>query len=198
MGMVGLRVAVFLDGGYLSYVLRDEFDSLRIDYERLVAAMVGEDRLVRAYYYNCLPYHGPCPSDEERQRLEAAQRFHGVLRRLRRFDVREGVLAFRGVDQATGRAIFEQKKVDVMLATDLVSLAIKGRIDRAVLCTGDSDVLPAVEAAKAEGVVVHLWHGRQVHQDLWERVDERTLLTADMVRRWRLGGEAEAVGKDNG
>jgi hypothetical protein len=50
------RVAVFIDGAYLDYVLRDEFARARIDYGRLSEELAGGIDLLRTYYYHCLPY----------------------------------------------------------------------------------------------------------------------------------------------
>lgn len=67
-------------------------------------------------------------------------------------------------------------------------LAGKGRIDAVSVFTGDSDLIPAVEAVKNEGVVVTLWHGSRAAQtrpsrELYELADERRELTAELIRR---------------
>ncbi len=45
-----------------------------------------------------------------------------------------------------GQPIFQQKRVDMMLGVDMALLALKQRVDRMVILTGDSDTIPAVEA----------------------------------------------------
>ena len=104
---------------------------------------------------------------------------------LPRFEVRQGRLEFR--DNATdGRPIFEQKRVDIMLGVDMVQLAAKGYIQQALLLAGDSDFIPAVAAAKAEGVLVKLFHGRSsCHIDLLREVDERVTLDQCFVNSVR-------------
>lgn len=62
-----------------------------------------------------------------------------------------------------------------------------------VIMSGDSDMIPAVAMARNEGVVVRLAVGPKsvagtanYHQDLWDQVDERLLLTQadiDKLRR---------------
>src|SRR5579872_3235338 len=49
------RIAVFIDGAYLEFLLRQEFGAPRIDFELLVRRIVGTRELLRAYYYDCLP-----------------------------------------------------------------------------------------------------------------------------------------------
>ncbi len=81
------RVAVFIDGAYLQYVLKDEFHDARIDYQKLVSEIVGDGELLRAYYYNCPTYQGNPPTEEERSRYAAQRRFFTALERLPRFAV---------------------------------------------------------------------------------------------------------------
>jgi len=63
----------------------------------------------------------------------------------------------------------------------LVFQATKRLIDEAFIIAGDSDFIPAVRAAKSEGVVVYLISGNNPHDDLLDEVDERIQLTAELV-----------------
>ncbi|HEV2737296.1 MAG TPA: NYN domain-containing protein [Candidatus Elarobacter sp.] len=187
------RVAIFIDGGYLDFVLREEFDNARIDYEKFAAWMAGPNELLRTYYYHCLPFQSSPPTDEERRRFSHAQSFFGRLGRIPRFHVREGKLAYRGRDASTGLPFFEQKRVDLMLGLDMALLATKRQISDVVLFSGDSDLLPAVEAVKSEGVLFRLYHGtaQRPHADLYAAADERVALSADVIqsilRRYSIG-----------
>lgn len=92
------RAAVFLDGGYLDYVL-DMFSRARIDYGALAEKMAAPNHeILRTYYYHCLPYQGNPATEEDRQRFSSAQKFFDRLRSLDLFEVREGKMARRGVD----------------------------------------------------------------------------------------------------
>ncbi len=74
--------------------------------------------------------------------------------------------------------------MDVLLSVDLVRLATKQQIGRAVLVAGDSDYLPAVVVAKDEGVSISLVHSpntREVHRELWEAADQRFAFDAAML-----------------
>lgn len=188
LGRHHMNAAIFIDGGYFDRVSRD-CGSPRIDFGKLSQELARPHELLRTYYYHCLPYMGPTPSEEDQQRYENKQRFFNALTRLNRFEVREGKLEYRGTDRESERPIFEQKRVDIYLGVDLVMLAAKQRIHRAILVTGDSDFLPAIRAAKNEGVLVHLFHGtgpQQPHKDLWDEVDERTVITPDLLQHFLL------------
>lgn len=65
---------------------------------------------------------------------------------------------YRGTD-AQDRPIFQQKRVDFMIGLDIAGLAAKRRLTHAAVFSGDSDLLPAVEEAKREGIAVWLVHG---------------------------------------
>ena len=49
------------------------------------------------------------------------------------------------------------------------------------MLAGDSDFIPAVIAAKSEGVVIKLFHGERPHSDLWREADERTQITQSFI-----------------
>ena len=96
-------------------------------------------------------------------------------------------MPYRGKDE-NGEKIFVQKRVDTMVGVDMALLAGKGKITRLVLFSGDSDLMPAIEAVKSEGVIVTLWHGSfsentSPSQELYDLCDERILLSADIVSR---------------
>ncbi|MGH2426662.1 MAG: NYN domain-containing protein [bacterium] len=180
--------AVFIDGGYWSAVLKDEFGLLRIDFGRLVEFMAAGHELLRAYYYNCMPYQSNPPTQEESERYARARRFMDALSRLPRFEIRLGKLEYRGINAADRKPIFEQKRVDIMLGVDMVLLAAKQRIDRVAILTGDSDFIPALKVAKNEGILVHLYHGDPsgVHREVWAEADDRTRIDAAVIEQIRM------------
>lgn len=178
------KIAFFIDGAYLDHVLANEFPNKRIDYQSFIRAIVAEagpDReIVRAYYYHCLPYQGTHPTSEQSERFSKMQKFFRALQRTPRFEVSQGRLAFRGIDDK-GAPIFEQKRTDLLLGIDLVLLAARHSIDEAFIIAGDSDFIPAIHAAKSEGVVIYLVCGDTCHDDLLDEVDERIKITPKLI-----------------
>ncbi len=174
------RIAIFIDGAYLDGTLRTECGGIRVDFARLTRKIAGSTELLRAYYYNSLPYQRPHPTPEEAERFAHAQKFFAALNALPRFEVREGMLVYRG-DDARGKPIYIQKGVDIRFGVDLVLLSTKQQISHAALIAGDSDFIPAITVAKNEGVLIHLYHGAQPHQKLIEVADERTRLTGEFL-----------------
>ena len=175
------RVAIFIDGAYLENVLKKDFGEPRINFEKMANRMAGENTILRTHYYHCPPYQGNPPTEEEKRRYDGRRRFYTALDRLPRFTVRLGRLEYRGLDEH-GNPRFEQKRVDILLSVDLVQLATKGQIQQAIILAGDSDFIPAITAAKSEGVLVQLFHGSSVHSDLWQEVDERVRIDEEFIK----------------
>lgn len=179
-----MRLAIFIDAGYLFKVLSNELGGVKVDFEKLpghITARVSANvDLLRTYYYHCLPYQSNPPTPDEQARFGSAQKFHSFLDRLPRFQVRLGKLARRGPD-ASGSYHYEQKLIDVLLSVDLVQLSATKQITHAALIAGDSDFCPAVEAAKNSGVSLWLFHGQRPHRDLWNIADERVLMDQTFI-----------------
>jgi uncharacterized LabA/DUF88 family protein len=182
-----MRVAIFIDGGYLEKVIKNEFGGLPIDFAKLVEVLAGGRELLRSYYYNCLPYQSNPPTPEESERFAKKERFFSYLRRLPRFSVRLGKLALRGA--GTGNRIFEQKGIDTLLSIDMVNLAATKQVSNIVLLAGDRDFIPAIEVTKTHGVGVILYHSQRrdaYHIDLWEVCDERFPINQGMINNIRV------------
>lgn len=179
------RIGIFIDAAYLNYTLKAEFGAPKIDYRALVEKMAGGREILRSHFYDCPPYQSARPTSDEASRFSRHEKFVYALDQIPRFQVRLGRLEYRG-DDTDGKPIFAQKGVDILLGVDLVLLAAKHQITDAALLAGDSDFLPAVEAAKPEGVVVHLFHGSSPHRDLVSHCDERTLIDQAFVDSIRM------------
>jgi uncharacterized LabA/DUF88 family protein len=178
------KAAVFIDGAHLSRTLRTVFPDHKVAFDKLATALAGGSELLRAYYYDALPFLAEQPSEEDAHRYAQRQRFFHALRQLPRFVVREGRTA-RAWDAEHSRWTYRQKSVDVGLASDLVRLSAKRCIDVAILVTGDADFVPAIEAAREEGVQVRLVTSpdpRRTGRDLASAVDERVVLDEAILR----------------
>lgn len=174
------RAAVFIDGGYLANVLKDRFGEAKIDFGVLSDKLCTNVERLRTYYYYCMPYQSSPPTREESERYAATDRFIYSLRKIPRFEIRLGKLGRRGAE-------FIQKRVDVLLSVDLVRMSWGHQIDRAILITGDSDFVPAVQAAKDAGVLVQLYYTpRFVHDELLQACDDRFEITKELIDSVKL------------
>ncbi len=182
------RSAVLIDLGFFAKILKYCFDEPRIDFERFSDIVTEGTERFRTYVYDCLPYRDEHPSAEQQARYENHQRFLNAIRRLNRFDVRLGRLAY---DSTTGEYV--QKRVDVLMSVDLVRMSWSQQIRTAVLVTGDSDLVPAVQAAKYAGVVTILYYAScydederirtRAHDELLTACDESHLVTREIIEQ---------------
>lgn len=185
------RLAIFLDGGYVAKIFKETSNPPpRVDFQKMIDYIhqitAPNAELFRTYYYDCAPYQSTPPTAEEATRYASKMKFYGALENLPKFQLRLGRLAKR--TNTPGQVEYEQKGVDVLFAVDLVSLSAKHAINHAVICTGDADMLHAVQVAKSEGVTVHLIHGDTVTsrpgQDLWKASDVRHPISLATVQTW--------------
>lgn len=170
-----MRAAIFIDGAYL---LNRVYEAeCAADYSKLADYFLAPLRknipldLLRCYFYDCPPWMSATPSEDEKRRMTAHDRFVTELEDLDRWSVRLGKLERRRGD---GRDVFAQKRVDVLLAVDMVRHAAAGHIQHAVVVAGDSDFIPAVLAAKECGATVTIWcaRDRTPHRELLVAADE--------------------------
>jgi len=159
------RVAVFIDNGYLSKIINE---GIKIDFVKFCDAVCENKERLRTYFYDCKPYVSEPPTDEEKAKASQYNKFANKVEGLPRFQMRFGKL------RKNRDSTFEQKRVDILLAVELVRLSWSGQIGYAVIVTGDSDFVPAIEAAKDAGVITKLCYSRQsIHDELLSAVDER-------------------------
>src|SRR5207342_3259589 len=140
------RYAIMVDVGYI-YAAAGEllFSSssrreYRVDTDKLIQALTRQadsqvrGELLRVYWY-----------DAARDRVPTIDQ--RVIAQMSWVKLRLGNLNARG----------QQKGVDAQIRADMEALARHRAITDAVLVAGDEDMVPAVEAAQAFGVRVHLW-----------------------------------------
>jgi uncharacterized LabA/DUF88 family protein len=167
------RYAVMIDVGYI-YAAAGELllgassrRDYRVDAASLIQALTkhAEERirgeLLRIYWY-----------DAARDRVPTIDQ--RVIAQTPSVKLRLGNLNARG----------QQKGVDAQIRADMEALARHRAITDAVLLAGDEDMVPAVEAAQAYGVRVHLWgieppYGtNQAERLVWESDTVEVLDTA--------------------
>jgi uncharacterized LabA/DUF88 family protein len=140
------RYAIMVDVGYI-YASAGELlfgaasrREYRVDADKLIQALTryADDlvrgELLRVYWY-----------DAARDRVPTIDQ--RVIAQMPLVKLRLGNLNARG----------QQKGVDAQIRADMEALARHRAITDAVLVAGDEDMVPAVEAAQAFGVRVHLW-----------------------------------------
>jgi len=184
--MASNRCAIFIDGAYVEKILKNEFDEIRIDFEKLSQEMAKGVPVLRTYYYNCMPFQDDPPTAYQREMYAKRDSFIARLQKLNRYEVKLGKLVKRGCENCH-YIRFEQKRLDVLMAVDLVRLSAARQIDQAILVTGDSDFVPAVTVAKMDGVLVQLYYSNKAKSDeLYDACDERFEITRELIEKVKL------------
>lgn len=117
---------------------------MRVDYNLLT---VGYDKV---FYYDALPSKHNKESEQEfNDRRDAVISFHDQLGSLDRFHVYEG-----DTRKSPSVRKQEQKKVDVMIAVDMLTHAFRRNMQQATLLTGDLDFKPLLDALVQDGMFV--------------------------------------------
>jgi uncharacterized LabA/DUF88 family protein len=184
------RAVVLIDNGYLSAILRDEFEEERVDYLKFSEIVCSGYHRLRTYVYDCLPYQANPPTAEQQTLYAGKIKFFNALSKLPSFEPRFGKQRPRGSG-------FIQKGVDVLLTVDLVRLSSKSQIQKAFLVAGDGDYVPAVKTAKDEGVSVKLYHSGafqtidghtmpKYSNELWQICDEREIISSALIEKCKF------------
>jgi uncharacterized LabA/DUF88 family protein len=189
------RYAIMVDVGYI-YASAGELlfgatsrRDYRVDADKLIQALTrhAEDQvrgeLLRVYWY-----------DAARDRVPTIDQ--RVIAQMPWVKLRLGNLNTRG----------QQKGVDAQIRADMEALARHRAITDAILVAGDEDMVPAVEAAQAFGVRIHLWgveppYGtNQAERLVWESdtvdVLERSFVEPFFTRQ--LSPESAPAGAERG
>lgn len=188
-----MRTSILIDGGYLRACARragKAYDNSLITSFAENCAVSGE-YVFRVLYYDSPQFRGSVqlPVSGEAKNFQASDRWLLELARHERFAVRRGTLAFRGWKPRTspiaGSAltdddftpVFEQKGVDMRLGLDIATMFDRRIVDRIILISGDTDMIPAMKHARKAGlevVVVQLpAPADSLHESLLVHADAR-------------------------
>jgi len=133
------RVAVFIDGMNVRHRLRDRGWCEDYDIGYLAKCLLGPRQANGIYFFHPQPnqeHLGPARYAAEREYLDRVMRDETVTAPPGAYMVKRSA--------HDGGYIWVEKQGDVLLATELVYMATKGLIDRAIVATADADLVPAV------------------------------------------------------
>jgi len=137
------RVVIFIDGSNFFHGIR--YLNVKIDYAKLVEFLRRGRYLVRTYFYTAVP--------QEKDVKKGTPEWDSLMRQKRFLDE----LSLMGIKVRTSNlrklpsGEYLEKEVDIMLATDMLSLAYRNAYDTAILVSGDSDFIYTVEEVQRLG-----------------------------------------------
>lgn len=138
---------VFIDGAYLSLVSKflGKGKPLKFNIKKFAEILAEKENLIckEIFYYNCPPFQGTPPTEEQARRKAGYDKFISKLD-LSGIEVREGRCQMINNEYA-------QKGVDVLLSIDLVRKA--GSIKNFILVACDTDFVPAINDVRIKDKV---------------------------------------------
>ncbi|MFX1292295.1 MAG: NYN domain-containing protein [Promethearchaeota archaeon] len=132
------RIIVFIDNSNIFRGFRKY--NIRADYEKLKNTITRDRELRGIFLYEGVVY--PI-SPEKRSWYEELRN-------------RSGYVIKTSFDKIASKGIIE-KKVDIKIAIDVISLAYEDIYDTAVLVSGDGDFVPVVKKVKEMDKNVEIW-----------------------------------------
>jgi uncharacterized LabA/DUF88 family protein len=168
---------LFVDGASLHSRLQNvanEFfggETFEVDFERLA------QRFTKVFYYDAIPLRDTDePEDTYLARTQIYRDRHD------RANLVNGVHVYEGDARKRRRRGYEQKKVDVMIAVDMMNHTFRHNMDVATLLTGDVDFKPLVDALVRDGMYVTLWYPPgETGRELLDAADARLPLNLDSL-----------------
>ncbi|MFN3813868.1 MAG: NYN domain-containing protein [Aquificaceae bacterium] len=170
------RIVILIDGSNLFHAIR--YLNIRIDYSKLVEFLREDRRLVRSYFYGAIP--------QEKDIKKNTPEWESFIRQ-RRFLEDLSVLGIK-VKTAHLRKLpsgeYLEKEVDIMLATDMLSMAYMDAYDTAILITGDSDFSYTVEEVQRIGKRVENASFKRTSSYQLRKTCDRFILLDDYIDRF--------------
>ncbi len=183
------RVVIFIDGSNLFHAIR--YMNIKIDYQKLVDFLKEDRKLIRAYFYGAIP--------QEKDIKKNSPEWESYLRQ-RRF-LEELSLQGIKVKLAKLRRLpsgeYIEKEVDIMLATDMLSMAHMNTYDTAVLVSGDSDFSYTVEEVQRIGKRVENATFKRTSSYHLRKVCDRFLLLDDYMDRFVVEEKLEITPEES-
>lgn len=113
-------------------------------------------------------------------RYKKKRSFYNKLKKtIARFEIKFGRLQLIGTE-------FKQKGVDVRMSLDIVDKCSNNQIKHVVIIAGDYDFIPAIQMAKDDGAIVHLFcNEKKINRELLEEADEVNFITRSNIQQFR-------------
>lgn len=188
-----MRTVVLIDGGHVRACAKAAgkvYDNSFIERFAHNCVQTPDEYLFRILYYDSPQFRGKAtlPVSGGPTSFNSSDQWLTDLAKLERFAVRRGTIGFRGwapkqlpvqpavaLTDADFKPIFEQKGVDMRIGLDIASFSDRKSVDRVVLVSGDTDMVPAMKHARKAGLEVVMCQlsapAKPLHRDLVAHAD---------------------------
>jgi uncharacterized LabA/DUF88 family protein len=157
------RIAIFIDNSNIFKGFRKY--NVKVDYEKLKQVITRDRELHNIFLYEGVIY--PLSPEKKNWYKNLSKKSGYIIR-----------ISFDKI--AFNNAI--EKKVDIKIAIDMVSLAYEDTYDIAVLVSGDGDFVPVVKKIKTLGKIFELWAFKySLANTLKEEIDQEKIFYLDDI-----------------
>jgi len=133
------RVMIFVDGSNLYHGLKSECGNAHLDFLKFSGLLANKRKLIRTYFYT-----STLDAKREPEKAKSQQRFLSALREIPYITIKHRALIYKAEKP------FE-KGVDILIATDMLTNALRDCYDTAILVSGDGDFAPVLEEITRAG-----------------------------------------------
>ena len=168
------KVAILIDWENLRKTLDRAISNLKIKKEKfsynnpdqllgfIKSFVMQDEEIYRIFFYLSEPvkeakWHGQEYSiNKKKQYKKVYENSISFINKIKIKDyvsIRKGKLEFRGYDQQK-KPIFTQKQVDMLIGLDIAHLSYLRLVDRIILFSLDTDLIPAVKIARINGIQI--------------------------------------------
>lgn len=133
------RVQIFIDGSNFYHGLKSECGNVKVDYLKFSELLAGGRKLIRLNFYT-----STVDANHDSVAAVNQQRFLDAIRHVPYVSTKYRPLKYKG------NVPFE-KGVDILIATDMLTAALRNCYDTAILVSGDGDFVEVLEEIKRAG-----------------------------------------------
>ncbi|MFX0069707.1 MAG: NYN domain-containing protein [Candidatus Hermodarchaeota archaeon] len=157
------RIMIFVDNSNIFKGFQ-KFN-IKVDYETLKKVITRGRKLEDIFLYEGIVY--PISPEKKKWYEDLSKKSDYVIK--------------ASFDKRTDQEAFE-KKIDIQIAIDMISLAYENAYDIVVLVSGDGDFIPVVKKLKELGKKVEVWAFRySLANALKEELDQENIFYIDDI-----------------
>lgn len=178
------RICVYIDGanfyGGLTSIDKKYTDN-RFDFERYIGDLVGNNILVKIYYYNAF-VRKKVNGNIWRKQKKFFDRLHEIPK------CKVGLCTRKSRLNTLGEEYHTIKGDDIFLALDMIEDCYNDKFDKAILISGDGDFIELVNRVKAKGKEVDVCYFEKcISGSLLRCVDKTKLINKKIIKKffWR-------------
>ncbi|MBW8002370.1 MAG: NYN domain-containing protein [Planctomycetes bacterium] len=143
------RVQIFIDASNLFKSVAEDCGGQRLDIGKFADLLSNKRKMVRIYYY-VSTLDATLPGNKEK--AAGQQRFINAIREIPYLTVTTSKLRYKKIEvDDTSKLVPFEKGVDIRIASDILTGALRNCYDTAILVSGDGDFAPVLEEIKRSG-----------------------------------------------